>query len=291
MRGVRIGASRALRAERLMPRRFSRRDILRAAAWVGGSALAAPMAELRGQDLTAGLPDRVDFRRLVAANRILAHENVVDAFGHVSIRDPRDPERYVMARSRSPELVELGDLMEFELDGTPVDARGRTPYGERMIHGAIYEARADVNAVVHNHSRAVLPFTISGVPLRPMIHTAAVIGREIPVWDSRDDFGDTDMLVRRMDQGRSLVKTLGGNTCLLMRGHGAVVAARDVKEAVMTAVYLQVNAEVQLQALGLGEPKALSSAEVALAAETQVSPLALDRVWEYFCMRAGVEPI
>jgi HCOMODA/2-hydroxy-3-carboxy-muconic semialdehyde decarboxylase len=268
----------------------TRRDFVCAAL----SLAAVPFVGARCQPSSPLLPDLPELRRLVAANRILAHENVVDAFGHVSVRDPRDPKRYVLARSRSPELVELADLMEFALDGTPVDARGRTPYGERMIHGAIYEARSDVNAVVHNHSYAVLPFTIAGRALRPVIHMAAVIGAEIPVWDIRDEFGDTDMLVRRMDQGRSLAKKLGDRTCLLMRGHGAVVAARDVKQAVMTAYYLQVNAQVQLQALQLGaaaEPKPLSAAEVAAATETQLSPLALDRVWEYFCQRAGVDPV
>ena len=197
----------------------------------------------------------------------------------------------MLARSRSPELVEHGDLMEFALDGAPIDARGRTPYGERMIHGAIYEARADVNAVVHNHSYAVLPFTVGQRPLEPLIHMAAVIGAQVPVWDIRDEFGDTDMLVRNMEQGRSLAKLLGDHTCVLMRGHGAVVAARNVKEAVMVAFYLQVNAQVQLQALGLGEPTPLSAAEIALSSQTQFSPLALDRAWEYFCVRAGVEPI
>jgi HCOMODA/2-hydroxy-3-carboxy-muconic semialdehyde decarboxylase len=270
----------------------TRREWLRAAAVAaGGAALGAPFAALLAQPSPAPLPDLVDFRRLVAANRILAHENVVDAFGHVSVRDPRNAEHYVLARSRSPELVEHDDLMEFTLDGTPLDARGRTPYGERMIHGALYEARADVHAVVHNHSYAVLPFTIGDRPLVPMIHMGAVIGTHVPVWDIRNDFGDTDMLVRQMDQGRSLAKALGNATCVLMRGHGAVVAASNVKEAVMIAFYLQVNAQVQLQALGLGAAKPLSDAEIALSTQTQFSPLALDRVWEYFCVRAGVEPV
>jgi ribulose-5-phosphate 4-epimerase/fuculose-1-phosphate aldolase len=268
----------------------TRRDVLCAAAMLGAAAIAAPLARLQAQSSDA-LPDLVDFRRLVAANRILAREDVVDAFGHVSIRDPRNENRYVLARSRSPELVERADLMEFALDGTPVDARGRTPYGERAIHGAIYEMRSDVHAVVHNHSYAVLPFTTVEQPLRPLIHMAAVIGAEVPVWDIRDEFGDTDMLVRRMDQARGLAAKLGTNTCILMRGHGAVVAARNVKEAVMIAFYLQVNAQVQLQALGLGDPTALSPAEIALSSETQFSPLALDRAWEYFCVRAGIDPI
>ena len=161
------------------------------------------------------IEDRVEFRRVVAANRVLANEGVVDAFGHVSVRDPRNSRRYVMSHSRSPELVEFSDLMEFEQDGTPVDARGRRPYGERMIHGAVYEARADVNAVVHHHAYSVIPFSVTDVPLQPLTHTAAVIGKEIPVWDIRGDFGDTDMLVRTMQMGRGLVEKLGGNTCLL----------------------------------------------------------------------------
>jgi len=266
-----------------------RRAFVRAAACLA----LAPLLGLptRGRTQPPGAAsEATELQRLVAANRILAHENVVDAFGHVSIRDPLSPTRYVLARSRSPELIELGDLMRFELDGTPVDERGRTPYGERMIHGAIYEARADVRSVVHFHAYAVLPFTISTVPLKPMIHTAGLLGAEIPVWDIRAEFGDTDMLVRNMAEGRSLAKTLGQNTCVLLRGHGAAVAAHNVKAAVLTAYYLQVNAQVQLQALALGAPKPLSPAEIAATTATQLSPLSLDRAWEYFCARAGVEP-
>ena len=232
-----------------------------------------------------------EFRRVVAANRILANEGVVDAFGHVSVRDPRDPRRFVMARSRSPALVELADLMEFERDGTPVDARGRTVYGERMIHAAVSEARADVHSVVHDHATGLLPFTITGAPLKPVIHTASVIGAEIPVWDIRDRFGATDMLVRTLEQGRDLAKALGGNTCALMRGHGAVVVGATIQRAVLTAIYLQVNANVLMQARTIGEPEPLSAAEIEQSAATQFSPLALDRAWEYYCQRAGVDVV
>jgi HCOMODA/2-hydroxy-3-carboxy-muconic semialdehyde decarboxylase len=231
-----------------------------------------------------------EFRRVVAANRILAQEGVVDAFGHVSVRDPRNSRRFVMSRSRSPALVELGDLMEFELDGTPVDARGRTAYGERMIHGAVYEARPDVHAVVHSHATGVLPFTITAVPLRPVIHTASIIGATIPVWDIRDRFGGTDLLVRTIEQGRDLAGALAANTCLLMRGHGAVVVGAGVPQAVLTAIYLQVNANVLLEARSLGSPRALTDEEIAKATAAQFSPLALDRAWEYYCARAGVDP-
>ena len=230
-----------------------------------------------------------DFDKLVAANRILAREDVVDAFGHVSLRHPDNPSRYVMSRSRSPELVEFDDLMEFELDGEVIDEQGRTPYSERMIHGAAFEARAEINAVVHNHSYEVLPFGITETPMRPMIHVASVIGADIPVWDIADHFGDTDMLVRTMEQGRDLAQTMQANSCLLMRGHGAVVTGRTLEEAVMTAIYLQVNAKVLSMALLHGTPKGLSAGEIERCREAQNSALAVDRAWEYFCTRAGIE--
>ena len=231
-----------------------------------------------------------ELARLVAANRILANEGVVDAFGHVSVRDPRSRERFWLARSRSPALVELDDLMEFALDGTAIDARGRTPYGERMIHAAVYAARADVQSVVHHHAYSVLPFTITGEPLRPVVHTASVIGAVVPVWDIRTKFGGTDMLVRSIEQGRDLAATLASNTCVLIRGHGAVVVGASIERAVLTAIYLQVNANVLLQALPLGLPEPLTAEEIERSAEAQFSPLALDRSWEYFCQRAGVDP-
>lgn len=267
-----------------------RRRLLKAALGLG-LAGASPALWGQSERKTQPLPDLVEFQRLVAANRILANENVVDAFGHVSVRHPRDPDRYVMSRSRSPALVEFADLMEFEQNGDPVDAQGRRPYGERMIHGAIYESRPEVGSVVHHHAYAVLPFSITERALRPVVHTASVIGAEIPVWDIRERFGDTDLLVRTMEHGRDLANTLGGNTCLLMRGHGAVVATATVQQAVLVAFYLQVNAQILLQALGLGTPTGLSDGELPLSAATQFSPLAVDRAWEYFCIRAGVDPV
>jgi ribulose-5-phosphate 4-epimerase/fuculose-1-phosphate aldolase len=276
---------------------YSRRQLLRASLALTGSHLAGipgvllAQAPARGAQEAGRLDELPDFQRLVAANRILANENIVDAFGHVSVRDPRNARRFVMSRSRSPALVALDDLMEFDLDGTPVDARGRTAYGERMIHGAVYEARADVDAVIHYHAYSILPFTITDAKLVPVIHTASIIGDEIPVWDIRDRYGDTDMLVRTIEQGRDLAATLADNTCLLMRGHGAVVVGATVPRAVLTAIYLQVNAGVLLQARTLGEPEGLSDEEIRRAAETQFSPLALDRAWEHFCLRAGVDPV
>lgn len=224
---------------------------------------------------------------LVAANRILARENVVDAFGHVSARHPGDPGRYLMARSRSPGLVVLEDVMEFALDGEPVGGDRRKPYAERHIHGAIYEARPDVGSVVHNHSPAVIPFGVTRAPLRPLMHVAGMIGPAVPVWDIADRFGDTTLLVTNMTQGRDLAAALGGARVVLMRGHGCAVVGAGVREATLAAVYVQANAAIQLQAMQLGEVRYLSAGETELAPETLLGPLALERAWEHHARRAG----
>jgi HCOMODA/2-hydroxy-3-carboxy-muconic semialdehyde decarboxylase len=226
-------------------------------------------------------------RELAVANRILARENVVDAFGHVSIRHPGRADRFFMSRSRAPELVTVADLMEFELDGTPVDAKGRTPYSERFIHGAIFEKRADVTSVIHNHSHEIIPYGITPVKLRPVLHVGAAIGEEVPVWDIRRKFGDTNLLVVNMDQGRDLAATLGTNRVALMRGHGCAVAGRTLREAVFTAIYLQVNAKLQTQAMNLSnEVQYLSPGELAKTKEMLAQQVGLDRAWEYWTMRA-----
>src|SRR5438034_1895787 len=157
-------------------------------------------------------------RDLVVANRILANEDVVDAYGHVSMRHPAHAARYLLARSLSPELVERDDIMEFELDGTPV-GDSRQPYLERFIHGAIYEARPDVHAVVHAHAEAVLPFTITTTPLQPVIHSGSFMGAHVSVWDIRDNFGDTNLLVANMAQGRDLARCLGGDNVARSEEH------------------------------------------------------------------------
>ena len=228
-------------------------------------------------------------RDLVIANRILAREGVVDAFGHISVRHPENPERFLLSRSRAPELIIKDDILEFTLDGAPaVDLRGRTPYGERFIHAAVLAARPEINSVVHNHSHEVIPFGVTRTAsLRAIAHTCAAIGATIPTWDIRDRFGGGDMLVVNMEQGRDLARALGDNTVALMRGHGCVVAGRNIKEAVNAAVYLQVNARLQLYALQLGEPIYLTPEEVEAMTARQISPLAMDRVWEYWVMRAG----
>ena len=172
---------------------------------------------------------------LVIANRILANEGVVDAFGHCSIRHPDNPDRYLLSRSRAPELITVDDIMEFTLDGDAIDLQDRTPYGERMIHGAIYELRPEVNSVIHNHSYDIIPFSSTDTPIRAVAHTCSPIGTDIPNWDIRDKFGETDHLVINMEQGRDLAQHLGNRPISLMKRHGCVVAGGNVKDSVMAA--------------------------------------------------------
>jgi ribulose-5-phosphate 4-epimerase/fuculose-1-phosphate aldolase len=224
---------------------------------------------------------------LVVANRILAQQGITDALGHVSFRHPENPERYVMSQSRSPALVTEKDLMDFRLDGEPLDQRGRPMYTERPIHGGIYEKRPDVTAVIHNHAQTVIPFGVSDAPLRPIAHMAAAIGEEVPVWDIRDQFGDTNLLVTTMDQGRDLAKQLGDGPAVLMRGHGCAVAGRNLREAVLVAVYLHINAKLLAESLQLGKVTYLSPGEVKAAAKIIEVSHALDRIWEYWAALAG----
>jgi HCOMODA/2-hydroxy-3-carboxy-muconic semialdehyde decarboxylase len=227
-------------------------------------------------------------RDLVVANRILAHENVVDAYGHVSIRHPTKPDHFLLSRSRSPELVEAGDIIEFALDGTPVGDT-RPPYLERFIHGGIYAARPEVQAVVHAHAEDVLPFGLTDVPLRPVFHAAADMGNDIPVWDIADKFGDdTDLLVRNVAQGQDLAQRLGGNTVVLMRGHGFTAAADSLMSALRASVYLPTNARILMEALRLGgKVKAMSPREVANRQKVAPNSPERQRAWEYWARRAG----
>jgi HCOMODA/2-hydroxy-3-carboxy-muconic semialdehyde decarboxylase len=224
---------------------------------------------------------------LVTANRILAREGIVDAYGHVSIRHPNHPDRYILSQSRAPDLVEVSDLMEYNLQGDPIDQQGRPMYTERPIHGGIYETQDDVLAVVHNHAPSLIPFTVTDTPLRPILHLAALTGPELPVWDIRDNFGDTNLLVTTMDQGRDLASCLGDRRVSLMRGHGCVIAGKSIREVVMASVYLQVNAGMLLEALRLGDVKYLSPGEIKAMTESQMSLTGQERAWEYWANRAG----
>jgi HCOMODA/2-hydroxy-3-carboxy-muconic semialdehyde decarboxylase len=223
---------------------------------------------------------------LVTANRILAREGVVDAFGHVSIRHPEHAERFILSRARAPECVEAADLMEFTLEGVPVEPAGRKPYAERFIHAAVYEARPDVYAVVHNHSPSVIPFGITGTALRPVMHMCASMGAHVPLWDSRTGFGDTNLLVTNIEMARDLAAALGSRTVALMRGHGAVVAGPSLRDVVFNSVYLELNAELQWKAGALGEINFLTDGEIDAVLRSRAS-FTYERAWEYWCRRAG----
>jgi HCOMODA/2-hydroxy-3-carboxy-muconic semialdehyde decarboxylase len=225
--------------------------------------------------------------QLVVANRILAREGVIDDFGHVSIRHPTDPSRFLLSRSRSPEVVTADDIMEFALDGTLLSEDPRRPYAERFIHAAIYASRPDVHSVSHHHARSVIPFSVTEEPLRPVFHMGAVVGAHVPVWDSQPEFGDTNMLVDSLEMGQSLAKSLGTGRAVLLRGHGAVCAAPDIRAICMISIYMKENAELILNALPLGQPAFLSRGEIEKASALLLSDMPLTRAWDYWTARAG----
>lgn len=224
---------------------------------------------------------------LVLANRILARENIIDNFGHVSVRHPVHADRYFLSRSRSPEVVTRDDLMEFTLDGDQISTDPRRPYAERHIHGSIYMDRPDVNAIAHHHARSVIPFTMSGQSLRPIFHMSSVIGRYVSIWDSQDEFGDTNMLVDSMEMGHSLSRCLGEGRVALLRGHGAVCVGSNLRALVMIAVGLRDNAELIQKTRHVDEIKYLSDGEIDKASAMLLGEMPLARAWDYWVARAG----
>jgi ribulose-5-phosphate 4-epimerase/fuculose-1-phosphate aldolase len=249
------------------------------------------------------VPDALDAVRheLARANRILAHEDVLDAFGHVSVRHPGDPGRYLLSRSRGPELVQADDILEFTLDSEPVVPPTRRLYSERVIHGCIYQARPDVHAVVHHHAPSIMPFVIAGVELAPVFHLGATMGARAPFWDSRDEFGDTSLLVIKSEEGRSLARALGPHAMVLMRRHGATVVGASLHQVIFRSIYSARNAEHQWRAHALGAVGPLTTGEAALAAAHNLQPGPVERAWEYWSGRldkaeglvraAGAKPV
>ena len=226
---------------------------------------------------------------LVIANRILAKEDVVDAYGHVSVRHPDNPKRFFISRSLAPELIEKGDIVELDLAGEPVREEKRSLYLERFIHAGIYEMRPDVTAVVHAHAEDILPFGIAKTTkLKPVIHSGSFIGMNVPVWDIADKFGDTNVLVTNMAQARDLGKSLAKNNVALMRGHGFAAAARSLIEVVRMSVYVPRNARALINGLRLGDITPLSAGEIA-ARDAGYKPYSLEtrRAWRYWAHKAG----
>jgi HCOMODA/2-hydroxy-3-carboxy-muconic semialdehyde decarboxylase len=223
--------------------------------------------------------------RLARANRIIANEGVLDAFGHVSMRHPTDPGRYLISRSRGPEFVQAEDVLEFTLDSAPIVPPTARLYSERVIHGEIYKARPDVNAVCHHHAPSILPFCISGMKLEPVYHLGGTIGEVAPFWDQRDEFGNTDLIVRKPEEGASLARALGPNWIVLMRRHGATVAGRSLEELTFRTIYIARNAGLQIQAHALGNVAPLNAEETKLAGDFNLEPGPLMRAWEYWNLR------
>jgi ribulose-5-phosphate 4-epimerase/fuculose-1-phosphate aldolase len=257
----------------------TRRRFVAGAVAALGAALAAPRPGAP-QSASAGPPDPQLLEDLVAANHILVDQGVLDGYGHVSARHDRDAGRFLMSRSIAPELVTAADVLEYGLDSEPVAAVGRTSYLERFIHGEIYRARPDVRAIVHSHSPSVIPFGVTGAPLRPLYHMSAFLSGGVPVWDIHAAAGDSDMLVRTPALGRSLAQALGTRPVVLMRGHGAVAVGTSLPQVVFRSVYTEVNARLQAQAIALGGGHVTYlSPEEAARAEASIAGT-LGRPWE-----------
>jgi ribulose-5-phosphate 4-epimerase/fuculose-1-phosphate aldolase len=221
-------------------------------------------------------------RELVIANHIIANHRIVDAFGHVSIRDPENSNRFLISRSLAPARVREDDIQWLDLDRRVVGGDTRASYAEVAIHAEIYRARPDVRAVCHSHSPSVVPFSVSQTRLRPIFHMGSLIGGEVPVWDIRVEFGPTDMLVRSSQQGASLARVLGTRPAVLMRGHGSAVAGARLSDVVHTAYALEMNAQLQIRALSIGEVQYLDAEEIDRARAMLLDPLASERAWDWF---------
>jgi HCOMODA/2-hydroxy-3-carboxy-muconic semialdehyde decarboxylase len=248
-------------------------------------ALAMPLRAQSTADMKMLLDD------LVAANRILYRQGVVDGFGHVSVRHPARSDRFLLSAAKAPGRVTAEDIMEFDLDGKPIDGRERPIYSERFIHSEVYKARSDVNAVIHSHSPTVIPFSVTQVPLRPVHNTASFLAPEVPVFEMRKAAGMTNNLVTDSARGKALVETLGDRPVALLRGHGNVVVGPDLRRTVSRAIYTEVNARMLLQAVMLGGPITFIDPEENKLIEsgrgTQISGHNVDRTWQMWLEEAS----
>ena len=222
---------------------------------------------------------------LVYANRILYDQGVLDSFGHVSVRDEKNREHFLLSRSLAPGLVTTRDILEYDLDGSPIDPRGRAVYIERFIHAAIYRTRPDVRAVVHSHTPSLITFSVSGTSLQPVYHLSSFLGAGVPIFDIRDAAGMTDMLVRDNHLGDALAKVLADKPVALMRGHGAVAVGNSIPQAVYRLIYADVNARLQMDAARLGSITFLSPEEAAKSAANLDAQV--PRAWELWKSRIG----
>jgi ribulose-5-phosphate 4-epimerase/fuculose-1-phosphate aldolase len=233
-------------------------------------------------------PDPGLIEDLVAANRILSDRGILDAYGHISVRDPNHADHYWMSRSMAPALVTAADILEFDLDNRPIQAADARLFFERIIHGEVYKARADVNSVLHNHSPSLIPFCNSSTRLRPMVGNAAFLGEGVPVFDIRDVDDEGDLNVCTMDQALGLAKALGQHALVLLRGHGAVVVGDSIRTTVRRAVIAETNARQQIEATILGEVQFLTASEIAFARRAPAKDP--ERAWQLWKQKAMRNP-
>lgn len=234
--------------------------------------------------LSGGVVERAALEDLAAASRILVDQGVFDAAGHVSMRHPGHAERFLMSRSLAPALVTADDIIELTLECEVCDARGRRPFIERFLHGAIYRARPDVMAIAHGHSTSVIPFGLVATPMRATYHNAAFLAAGVPVFDIRDRFGATDIVISGAERGAALAQVLGDKSVALLRAHGVVVVGPSLQAAVFRAVFTEVSARVQLQAAVLGGPIAALDEEEGRQADA-INLATLGRSWELWKSR------
>ncbi|MGA7682745.1 MAG: class II aldolase/adducin family protein, partial [Pseudolabrys sp.] len=266
----------------------SAREILLALA----AMCVASVAGAQAAPVSAGSPDPQLIEDLVAANRILADQGLLDGWGHVSVRHNRDSNRFLMARGVAAQLVTAKDILEFDLDSQPIDTHGlpmSALFTERYIHGEIYKLRPDVIAIVHTHAPSLIPFGVTKVPLRPMYHRSAFISLGIPVFEIRERAGMTDMLIRNATLGHNLAEALGDHPAALMRGHGAVITGPSLPRVVSRTIFLALNATLQAQAMGMGAPITYMDPEEARKIEEREGH-GLARTWEGWKQKVMAKP-
>jgi HCOMODA/2-hydroxy-3-carboxy-muconic semialdehyde decarboxylase len=258
------------------------------AAWV----VAMQVASAQQAPASAGPPDPKLIEDLVAANRILADQGLLDGWGHVSVRHDKDPNRFLMARGVAAQLVTPQDIIEFDLDSRPVDTHGlpmSALFTERYIHGEIYKLRPDVIAIVHTHAPSLIPFGDTKVPLQPMYHRSAFIALGVPVFEIRERAGMTDMLIRNQTLGRNLAESLGDHPAVLMRGHGAAITGPSLPRVVSRTIFLSLNATLQAEAMRMGAPITYMDLEEARLIEAREGH-GLARTWEGWKQKAMGKP-
>jgi len=251
-----------------------------------GAAAALEYAEAASSRVKE-MTDQVQIDDLVAANRILYDQGVVDGFGHVSARHEEDATRFLLSRSMAPGLVTADDIMEFDLDANALNPRGRALYVERFIHSEIYQAHPEIKAIAHSHSPSIIPFGVTSVPLRPIYHMSSFLGAGVPIFEIREAGGPaTDMLIRNPELGAALARKIGASAVVLMRGHGNVVVGASVEQVVFRAIYTEINAKLQAEAMRLGEGEVnfLNTEEAAKA--TTTNNAVLGRPWELWKQQA-----